>query len=182
MKQTKTYVLCLLTALFSFQPVQAKTTLSLTANSSTPLTRNPAMVSFISGMNAEMAEFEESTLSKWFAFTFYDLNRIDQVIDQAKLHLSLSALSEDFSYNDMILLYIFDNNEIYDAWNDQIGTEGPTNGILPFRWELGQTHTVTLDLSKLQCRRNKTMFKAIREKGYLDIMVQDDTMVHQLEP
>jgi hypothetical protein len=181
MKQIKTCLLCLLAILFASQSALAENTISITANSSTPQTRNPAMVTFISEMNAEIAGFGESTPSKWFAFSFDNLNQPNQVIHEIKLHLHLSALSENLSYNDMILLYLFENDEIFDAWDSQIGSDGPTTGILPFRWELGQTHRVTLNLKELMCRLNKTLFKAVKEKGFLDVIVQDDTMVDQLE-
>jgi len=180
MKKRTQFILCLMMILWSCLPAMGIETQSFIANVSTSMTRSHAVESFIEQMQADISEFDESTLSRWFAYSYVNLNRPGMIIDEAHLILYLSALSDNFSYNDMILLYFFDNNDISDAWEKYIGSQGPNVGILPYRWELGQTESIDLNFKELMCRTNKTVLKAFRENGHLDVMVQDDTRVQEL--
>ena len=157
--------------------------LILTANSDEDYTVNNGLLNLIDKYDTETSGFNDESLNKWFAFTFWELKQKNKIVTDAIIEIDIKALDLEYSYNDMIkLAFVNEFGDVYRAWEYNIGTNGPINGLLTYKWELGESETIAINLKSLQYDdgTEKDFVKYINEYGYLDIIVQDDTLVREV--
>ncbi len=130
--------------------------------------------------------FDNSTVNRWFAHTFTNLQQDGYDICGARLTFSVQPNSSSLDFNDTVGIRFTapDGSQITSGWGRRIGTSGAVTGLLPFVWgDASQTYpqVITVDLANLPTNSGPiSLLDELNLYGFFDFIVQDDTAVDYL--
>ena len=121
----------------------------------------------------------------YFVHTFSNL---PNNIVSGQLEIRLRANGSSLNSNDSMHLSFTNPDETLDPvrWGRFIGAGEATPGLLPTFWSGGDIQTFTFDLANLPLAPNQTgvasnLIATLNTKGFLDVIVQDDTAVDYIK-
>jgi hypothetical protein len=126
----------------------------------------------------DLRGFDEGGSDLWFAHTFENL---PAGISEAHLRIRLRATADNPQNDTIQLLFTGPGGSaLPQDWTRRIGSGfDATPGLLNNAWSPGAQTELVLDLSRLPNANNTTtdLLPTLRTQRYLDLIVQDDTMV-----
>ena len=133
--------------------------------------------------------YNSSELNKWFGHTF---TQIGTNIGKARLIIEVLPADETAEKDILAIGCIGENGKVLEnlLWKKQIGStfsgqDIDIKGVLDYTWGDGDRHSeiISLDLSSLPVIDNYTLdlLPLVNSYGFLDVMVQDDTIVKNLQ-
>lgn len=129
------------------------------------------------------ADLDDLATDKGRIHTFTDLEKVDKIIVTIKAKPILGT-----QLNDSINFEMVDENarDLVNRWGSRIGDPSAAKSLLPDNWSSANYpdgYEFVFDMSALPIENNQIydMMPIIREKGFFDMYIQDDTAVDCIE-
>jgi hypothetical protein len=121
--------------------------------------------------------FDDNRTDVWFAHT---ITNLPMFASEITLRIRVRAISGQPEDDNILLAFVGAGGALQPPqWSRQLGNYNAVPGLLGAAWVAGTTNEFVLNLRALPNANGSTtdLLPSIRQRGYLDIVLQDDSAV-----